>query len=77
MADVSHAQLDQIAGSKLAVDGKVEQRQISVTTCELQANPDCPDLLELERRFLTYELSFVPRFANSRCAVRVFHGWLL
>jgi hypothetical protein len=48
-----------------------------VTTCERQANPDCPDLLELERRFLTYELSFVPRFANGRWTVRVFHGWLL
>jgi hypothetical protein len=35
------------------------------------------DLFEFERRFLTYELPFVPGFTNGRCAVRVSHGWLL
>jgi hypothetical protein len=55
-----------VAGSKLAVDGQVEQRQITVTTGELQADPDRPDLFELERRFLTYEL---PLFQGSRMVV--------
>jgi hypothetical protein len=76
VADVSDAQLDQVTRSKLAVDGEVEQRQITVTTSELQADPDRLDLFELERRFLSYELSFVPGFANGRRAVSVFHGWL-
>jgi hypothetical protein len=62
VADVSDAQADQVTGSKLAVDGEVEQCQITVTTGELQANPDRPDLFELQRRLLTYELSFVPGF---------------
>jgi hypothetical protein len=61
---------------KLVVDGWVEQRQIAVTTGELQADPDRPDFFELERCFLTDECSFVPGFSNGRRAVGVFHGRL-
>jgi hypothetical protein len=75
MADVSDAQPDQVTGSKLAVDGKVEERQLAVTVGELKADPDRPDLFELKRRFLTYKLSLVPGFANGRRAVSVF-PWL-
>jgi hypothetical protein len=76
VADVSSAQPHQVTGSKLAVDGEVEQRQLAATVGELQADSDRPDLFELKRRFLTYKLSFVPGFANGRRAVNVFHGWL-
>jgi len=65
VADVSDAQPDQVTGSKLAVDGEVEQRQLAVTIGELQADPNRPDLFELKRRFLTYKLSPVPGFANG------------
>jgi hypothetical protein len=73
---VPDAQLDQAAGSKLAVDGEVEQRQLAPKVGELKADPHRPDLFELKRRFLTYELSLVPGLAIGRCAVKVFHGWL-
>jgi hypothetical protein len=47
VADVSDAQPDEVTGSKLAVDGEVEQRQIAARVAELQADPDCPNLFEL------------------------------
>src|ERR1700736_2276762 len=74
VADVSDAKPDQVTGSKLAVDGEVEQRQLAVTIGELQADPNRPDLFELKRRFLTYKLSLVPGCANGCRAVNVFHG---
>jgi hypothetical protein len=77
VADVSDAQSDQVTGSKLAVDGEVEQRQLAATVGELQAHPDRPDLFELERRLLAYKLSLVPGFANGRRALNLFHDWLL
>jgi hypothetical protein len=69
VADVSDAQPDQVTGSKLTVDGEVEQRQLAGAVGELQADPDRPDLFELKRRFLTYKLSLVPFFQGSRMIV--------
>ena len=74
VADVTYAQLDQVAGSKLAVDGEVEQCQFAATVGELQAGPNRPYLFEFKRCLLTDELSLVPGFANGSGAT--FHGWL-
>jgi hypothetical protein len=51
MADVTYAQLDQVAGSKLAVDGEVEQREFAATVGELQADPNRHISLSLSGAF--------------------------
>ena len=65
MADISHAQLHQIAGPKIAVDRQVEQSKIGAPPRYLQPHTDRPNLLEFKWRFLADELAFVPRFASS------------
>jgi hypothetical protein len=69
-----YAQLDQVASSKLAVNGEVEQGQFAATVSESQADPDNPDLFEFKRCFLTDELSLIPGFVNGSRAK--FHGRL-
>jgi hypothetical protein len=62
MADIAHAQLHQSTSAKLAVDRQVEQSKIPTSTRNLQTHADRPNFLELERRLLPDELSFVPGF---------------
>jgi hypothetical protein len=63
----------QIACSQLAVDGEVENREITCPRRKLQANPDGPDLPRFQWRLLSCELALVPRDAY-RCVDRgLFH----
>jgi len=45
VADVTYAQLDQVAGSKLAVDGEVEQRQFRGDGWRVASGPESPSSL--------------------------------
>jgi hypothetical protein len=47
--DVPYPDLHEIAGSQLAVDGKVEQSELTGTLGELQSDADGPDLLKAQR----------------------------
>jgi hypothetical protein len=67
-ADNPHPELYEVTGPKFAVDGQVEQGQFSAPSSELQPNANYPNLLELDRRLLTYELALVPRWSNGRRA---------
>jgi hypothetical protein len=53
-------QSDEIAAAKLAVDRKVEHCEIAQALFQLKTNADRPDLRELERWILPYELAAVP-----------------
>jgi hypothetical protein len=44
---------------ELAVDPQIERGEVAQVALHLQANADCPDLLELERRLLADELALV------------------
>ena len=77
MAYVSHAQSNQTARSQLAVDGKVEERELSGTTADLQSYRDRPDVLQSERSLLSNELPFVPWSLLHRNMSRLVHGGLL
>jgi hypothetical protein len=55
------AEPDQIAGAELAVYSEVEEGQVSESAVQLQACPDCPDVLRLKRWLRADKLSFVPR----------------
>jgi len=57
---IAHSEFDQITASEFAIDGQVKQRQVPESVGQLESNPDCPDLLELEGRLLTDKLAFVP-----------------
>ena len=59
--------------SYLAIDGKIEQRQVSGFASKLRSNPDCPDFFQFERQFLTNQFSLVPG-SCFRCSV--FHDGL-
>ena len=58
--DVSHLQFDQIAAPQLAVDGKVEQCQITVVFSNLKSNADRPNVFWEQRAFLSYDAALVP-----------------
>jgi hypothetical protein len=66
VAYIPHSQLYEVAGSKFAVNGQIEQGEFAPTLGELQTNADRPDLSELERRLLTNELALVPGRADGR-----------
>jgi hypothetical protein len=66
MRNVPHAQLHEITRSKLAVDGQVEQSELPSPRRELQANANCPDLFQPQRRLLNDELALVPRLPVMR-----------
>ncbi|MBA3507265.1 MAG: hypothetical protein H0T80_15995 [Betaproteobacteria bacterium] len=76
VAYITHAQLHQVAGAQFAVDAQVEQRQFPQPPLHLQADPDSPDLLELEWCLLTDELALVPSLVVLHSISR-FHEVLL
>lgn len=63
MCDVAHTQVDEIATAQLTVNREVEHCQVSGLMRVLQLNQDGPDVLRLQRRFLTNQLAFVPGLA--------------
>jgi hypothetical protein len=72
VSDVAHSKIDQIAGSELAVDGQVEQGQVSYISGELDTYPNGPDVSEPEWCFLSDEFAFVQRCtvsSNDFCGV--------
>jgi len=76
VAHVAHPQLHQVAGAQLAVDAEIEEREFARSLLQLQAHPDGPDLLELERGLLAHQLALVPGFPSIRGSSRV-HDELL
>jgi hypothetical protein len=60
---VVHAKPDQVAPTQLAIDGEVEKRKLSGSMIQLQANPDRPDFLQLQRWLLP---SSFPLFHGTR-----------
>jgi hypothetical protein len=72
MGNVSDPQFGQVTGTQLAIDGQVEERQITRLLSKLKSYSDSPDISDSERGFLTDKLSLVPRLmAVSRNSV---HG---
>ncbi len=63
MTDVANLQLHQIAAPELAVNAKIEKRKFTNPVCHLKADPQRPNVLQLEGRLLTDDLSL---FQGSR-----------
>src|SRR5437868_4731215 len=61
MEDIVDTQPDQIAATQLAIDGEVEKCKFSGSMIQLQANPDRPDFLQLQRGLLAEQFALVPR----------------
>ena len=61
---VVNAKPYQVTASQLAVDSEVEQREFPDPMVQLQSNPDCPDLLQFQRRLLAEQFAFVPRYCT-------------
>ena len=53
-------QADDVAAAQLAVDRKIEQRQVASSAGDLKSRPDSPNVFWLERRLGSGELPFVP-----------------
>src|SRR5262252_6521438 len=51
-ADVIDFQADEITVAELAIDRKVEQREVAFEAFQLKPDPNCPDIFRLERAFL-------------------------
>jgi hypothetical protein len=49
--NIMDAERDKIAAAQFAVDGEIEQRQISGAMIHLQSNSDGPDLFQLQGGF--------------------------
>lgn len=63
---VLHAKSDEITGTELAVDGKIEERQFSVRAAHFKANSDRPHILRLKRSLLTNQNSLIPRTSGTQ-----------
>ena len=58
------AERDKIAAAQFAVDGEIEQGEISGAMIQLHSNSDGPDLFQLQRRLLPEELALIPRYCT-------------
>jgi hypothetical protein len=63
VAHVAYSELDEVARAQLAVDTQIKKGKLPQPALHLQANAECPDLLQLERGFLTDQLALVPCLA--------------
>ena len=61
MADIVDAQVDQVAATQYAVDGQVEDCQVSGPAEDFQANANCPDFTYAKRCLLPHQIALVPR----------------
>jgi hypothetical protein len=75
MTDVANLQFHQVAAPELAVNAEIEQRKFTNSVCHLKADPQRPNVLQLEGRLLTDNLSLVPRLALT-CDCVGFHDGL-
>ena len=66
MAEIVDAQSDQVAPTQFAVDGQVEECQVSDPAENFQANANCPDFAYAKRCFLPHQLPLVPRRTVAR-----------
>jgi len=69
VAEVPDFEADENAAAQLAVDARVEQGELAYTALHLQADAQCPDVLDLERCLLPNELALVPRRAMDGVGV--------
>jgi hypothetical protein len=59
-ADIIDLQSDDVAAPELAVDRKVEQREVAFAALQLKPDPNCPDIFRLERALLADQAALVP-----------------
>ena len=59
--DVGDFDRDQVAATQLAVDCQIEQCQVAFLSSKLELDPDGPDVLPFQGRFLANEPPAVPR----------------
>jgi 2-polyprenyl-6-methoxyphenol hydroxylase-like FAD-dependent oxidoreductase len=57
---VAHPEPHEVTALQLAVDGEIEQSEVSSALFKLEPDADCPDLLRSQRTFLTNEATLVP-----------------
>lgn len=50
---VANPKINQIAAAELAVDGEIEQRQVTNALVELKVDTNRPDVFQLQGRLLT------------------------
>jgi hypothetical protein len=58
-AHVAHQKPCEVAAPELAIDGKIEEREVASVPLKLESDADCPDLLRFERAFLASEATLV------------------
>ncbi len=59
--DVTDQQADEIAATKLAVDGEVEYRQMAFVSLDLKWDTNGPDLFRPQKTLLSDKTALVPR----------------
>lgn len=60
MAHVADLEGYEVASAQLAVDAKLEEREIADSTYHLKADAQRPDVLDLKGGLLSNDLSLVP-----------------
>jgi hypothetical protein len=72
--DVLDLETHYVAATQLAIDRKIEERQVSRAPRELQSSSNRPDVLRLERWFRSDELALVPGSAWDRDGAGLVEG---
>ena len=57
---ITDAQPDEVTGAQFAVDRQVKKGQFTCAIGQLKADPDRPNLFQLQRRFLADQFALVP-----------------
>jgi hypothetical protein len=66
---ILHLEPDNVAATKLAVDGQVEHREIPDPTLYLKLRPNGPNVLGPQRRLGADNFALIPRNLTALCAI--------
>ena len=75
MRNVTDFEFDKVTSAQLAVDAKVEERELSDPSFHLKTHAQSLDVLDLEGGLLSNNLVLVPRLTMNSIA-RCFHDGL-
>src|SRR3546814_1448786 len=76
--NVLHFEGDEITAAQLAVNGKIEQRQVAPPPVELKPGADRPDVLRPQRRLLANQLRSEEHTSELQSLMRISYAdfWL-
>lgn len=74
MGNIFDFQLDQITTAQFAINCEIENRKVTNTICNLQADANRLHFLQLQRWYLPNQFAFIPGYVFFRRVGEKVHG---